>query len=96
MTKTATLGAVSSGSGNSGGNVAMIASLRQSLNLAMQQNSMLRARLNKIHLESDIGDLQAVSALIFLSHCLWKQNMRGLAFYHFMKRKRTQASFVPK
>jgi hypothetical protein len=36
--------------------VAMIASLRQSLNAAMQQNTQLRTRLARIHAESDLGE----------------------------------------
>ncbi len=59
MSKTGTLG----GSSGPGSNVALIASLRQSLNQAMQQNSMLRARLQKIHLDSDLGDLPMVRQL---------------------------------
>ncbi len=53
-----------SGTLGPGSNVAVIASLRQALNQAMQQNSMLRARLQKIHLDSDVGDLPLVRSLL--------------------------------
>ncbi|CAM6053555.1 unnamed protein product [Sphagnum tenellum] len=49
-----------------GGNFALVASLRQSLNQAMQQNSMLRSRLQKIHMDSDVADLPLVS----ISSCI--------------------------
>ncbi len=63
MSKTGTLGAGAGGTIGSGpgSNVALIASLRQSLNHSMQQNSMLRTRLQKIHLDSDIGEFGMAS-----------------------------------
>ena len=42
--------------------MAIVASLKQSLSQALQQNSMLRGRLQKIHLDSDISDLPMISA----------------------------------
>lgn len=41
--------------------MALVASLKQTLNQALQQNAMLKARLQKIHLDSDVGDLPVVS-----------------------------------
>ena len=62
MPKSSTLGGAGGGGGGSGpgSNVALVASLRQSLNQAMQQNAVLRAKLQKIHMDSDLADLPAV------------------------------------
>ena len=54
------------GIGNNSGiqfqqNIAMINSLKKSLNLAVQQNSKLKSRLKKIYLDADISDIQEVS-----------------------------------
>ncbi len=57
--KAGTLGG--GGGSGPGSNVALIASLRQSLNQAMQQNSVLRAKLQKIHLDSDVSEIPTVS-----------------------------------
>eukprot|EP00095_Tigriopus_kingsejongensis_P009221 maker-scaffold1882_size25737-snap-gene-0.9 protein:Tk09221 transcript:maker-scaffold1882_size25737-snap-gene-0.9-mRNA-1 annotation:"oxysterol-binding protein 6" len=59
VTKSATIGGP--GTGGTGSNMAIISSLRQSLNQALQQNSTLKGKLQKIHLDSDIGDLQGVA-----------------------------------
>ena len=48
-------------------NMAMINSLRKSLNLAIQQNSTLKSRLKKIYLDADITDIPEVSGLNFLN-----------------------------
>ncbi|XP_059093305.1 oxysterol-binding protein-related protein 3-like [Tigriopus californicus] len=56
--KAATIGGAGTGTA---GNMAMISSLRQSLNQALQQNSTLRAKLQKIHLDSDVGDLAPIA-----------------------------------
>ena len=42
-------------------NMAMVNSLRKSLNLAIQQNSTLKSRLKKIYLDADISDIPEVS-----------------------------------
>lgn len=42
-------------------NMAMVNSLRKSLNLALQQNSTLKSRLKKIYLDADISDIPEVS-----------------------------------
>jgi len=47
-----------------GGNVALVASLRQSLNVALQQNGALRSRLQKIHMDSDVADLPIVASTV--------------------------------
>ena len=53
-------------------NMAMINSLRKSLNLAIQQNSTLKSRLKKIYLDADITDIPEVSGLNFLNFIyLW-------------------------
>ena len=44
-----------------GGNMHQIAALKNSLNYATQQNSQLRAKLHKIHMDSQIDDLPPVS-----------------------------------
>ena len=49
------------GGSGPGSNIALIASLKQSLGQAMQQNSMMRARLQKIHIDSEVADLPSVS-----------------------------------
>ena len=54
------------GIGNNSGiqfqqNIAMINSLKKSLNLAVQQNSKLKSRLKKIYLDADISDIPEVS-----------------------------------
>ena len=54
------------GIGNNSGiqfqqNIAMINSLKKSLNLAVQQNSTLKSRLKKIYLDADISDIPEVS-----------------------------------
>jgi oxysterol-binding protein-related protein 3/6/7 len=41
--------------------VAVIASLRQSLNAALQQNAQLRTRLARIHAESDLGETPSLA-----------------------------------
>ena len=41
--------------------VGLIASLRQSLNTTLQQNTMLRSKLARIHAESDLGDIPTMS-----------------------------------
>ena len=43
-----------------GGNMHQIAALKNSLNYATQQNSLLRAKLQKIHLDSQVDDLPPV------------------------------------
>ena len=48
-------------------NMAMINSLRKSLNLAIQQNSTLKSRLKKIYLDADITDIPEVSCVSFLN-----------------------------
>ena len=59
----ASKGATLGGGGGSGpgSNIALITSLKQSLGQAMQQNSMMRARLQKIHIDSEVGDMPSVS-----------------------------------
>ncbi len=44
--------------------VAVVASLRQSLNAAMAQNAQLRTRLARIHAESDLGELPSLAAAV--------------------------------
>ena len=46
-------------------NMAMINSLRKSLNLAIQQNSTLKSRLKKIYLDADISDIPEVRNSLF-------------------------------
>ena len=60
----ASKGATLGGGGGSGpgSNIALIAGLRQTLAQAMQQNAMMRARLQKIHIDSEVADLPAVSS----------------------------------
>jgi hypothetical protein len=41
--------------------VAVVASLRQSLNAALQQNAQLRTRLARIHAESDLGETPSLA-----------------------------------
>ena len=41
--------------------VAVVASLRQSLNAALQQNGQLRTRLARIHAESDMGEVPSLA-----------------------------------
>ena len=48
-----------------GGNMHQIAALKNSLNYATQQNSLLRAKLQKIHLDSQVDDLPPVRILRF-------------------------------
>ena len=43
--------------------IATADALRKSLNLALQQNSALKGRLNKIYLDADISDMPEVSNL---------------------------------
>ena len=64
--KSATLGG--GGGSGPGSNIALIASLKQSLSHAMQQNSMMRARLQKIHIDSDVSDVPSVRE--------WKERKR--------------------
>ena len=47
--------------GHSGPPSLLINSLRSTLATALQQNSLMRAKLQKIHADSDFGDLQPVS-----------------------------------
>jgi hypothetical protein len=47
--------------GHSGPPSLLINSLRTTLATALQQNSLMRAKLQKIHADSDFGDLQPVS-----------------------------------
>ena len=61
MNKTSTL----SGGGS---NIQQIASLRQTLNQALQQNNELRAKLHKIHMDADVSDLPQVCQLNILLH----------------------------
>lgn len=48
--------------GQSGPPSLMVANLRHALAQALQQNSLMRQRLHRIHADSDIADLQMVSA----------------------------------
>ena len=54
MNKTATLG------GGGGSNMQHIATLRQTLQQALQQNNILRGKLQKIQMDADISDLPQV------------------------------------
>ena len=45
------------------GNMQQVASLRQTLNQVMQQNSLLRGKLQKIQIESQVEDLPQVGFL---------------------------------
>ena len=47
-------------------NIALVNSLRKSLNLALQQNSALKGRLKKIYLDADIGDIPEVSTTYYM------------------------------
>ena len=50
--------------------IATADALRNSLNLALQQNSTLKGRLNKIYLDADISDIPEVSNLFdCISNC---------------------------
>ena len=61
-----TLGGMGSNSGiQFQQNIAMMNSLKKSLNLAIQQNSALKTRLKKIYLDADISDIPEVSLIIF-------------------------------
>ena len=61
-----TLGGMGSNSGiQFQQNIAMMNSLKKSLNLAIQQNSALKTRLKKIYLDADISDIPEVSLNIF-------------------------------
>ena len=55
MNKTATLGG--------GSNMQHIATLRQTLQQALQQNNILRGKLQKIQMDADISDLPQVNII---------------------------------
>lgn len=58
------------GEGNAG-TPGVIASLRNTLHQAIQQNADLRSRLNKIHESSDLSDLsEAISTVSLTSKCV--------------------------
>ena len=57
------------GMGNNSGmqfqqNIAMINSLKKSLNLAIAQNSALKTRLKKIYIDADISDIPEVRKIV--------------------------------
>ena len=61
MNKTATLG------GGGGSNMQHIATLRQTLQQALQQNNILRGKLQKIQMDADISDLPQVCTFFQIS-----------------------------
>ena len=65
INKTATISSLAAQANSSGANssnsVAVIASLRQSMNQVMQQNTLLRSKLQEIHSLSDMGNMPVVS-----------------------------------
>ena len=63
-------------------NMAMINSLRKSLNLSIQQNSTLKSRLKKIYLDADISDIPEV-----------RQNLFSLVFVYSFLRLNNQFSY---
>ena len=69
-------------------NLAMINSLRKSLNLAIQQNSTLKSRLKKIYLDADITDIPEVSCVNFLNfiylRCVDNSNMEKSFQFQFL------------
>ena len=49
--------------GQSGPPSLLVANLRHALSQALQQNSLMRAKLHRIHADSDLADLQIVRLL---------------------------------
>ena len=49
--------------GHSGPPSLLVANLRHALTTALQQNSLMRAKLHRIHADSDLADLQPVNPL---------------------------------
>ncbi|XP_040574708.1 oxysterol-binding protein-related protein 3 [Lepeophtheirus salmonis] len=48
--------------GNNANTAALVSSLRSSLNQAIQQNTMLKSRLQKIHMDSEISELPSINS----------------------------------
>ena len=69
MNKTATLG------GGGGSNMQHIATLRQTLQQALQQNNILRGKLQKIQMDADISDLPQVFFFQILDYSNPSPNM---------------------
>jgi hypothetical protein len=53
--------------GHNGPPSLLVANLRHALTTALQQNSLMRAKLNRIHGDSDLSDLQSVSILYLIN-----------------------------
>lgn len=71
--KTATLG--------QGSQHQQVAQLRNALNQSLQQNSMLKARLQKIHLDADVSDIMTVNPLGSGSGTLFRGTMNHSLSY---------------
>lgn len=56
--------------GGGGGSHAVIATLRNTLHQTIQQNSDLRARLNRIHESSDLSDVSETVSIVYLLYKL--------------------------